>query len=100
MQRVADFEPADIGIDILRDVIDRAFEIDGVGDDVDRAATFHARRNVRVLNVQGNADSDGRAFAKPHEIDMDGKIAHRVEMEVTRNNAVLLALEIDVVNRG
>src|ERR1700675_2866730 len=31
---------------------------------------------------------------------MDREIAHRIEMEVARNHAVLLALEIDVVNRG
>src|SRR5438309_2097467 len=31
---------------------------------------------------------------------MDREIAHRIEMEVARDHAVLLALEIDVVNRG
>ncbi len=49
------------------------------------------------MHVQRNADADGGAFAEPHEIDMNGKIAHRIEMEVARNHAVLLALEIDVV---
>ena len=53
-----------------------------------------------VHDVQGNADADGGAFAEPHEIDMDREVAHRIEMEVARNHAVLLALEIDVVNRG
>ena len=50
--------------------------------------------------MKGNADADGRAFAEPHEIDMDREIANRIEVEVARNHAVLLALEIDVVNRG
>src|SRR5271169_819343 len=31
---------------------------------------------------------------------MDREIAHRIEMEVARNHAVLLALQIDVINRG
>src|SRR5579863_8869693 len=31
---------------------------------------------------------------------MDRKITHRVEMEVARNHAVLLALKVDVVDRG
>src|ERR1700744_6733613 len=31
---------------------------------------------------------------------MQREIAHRIEMEVTRNHAVLLALQIDIVNRG
>ncbi len=100
MQRVADLQAADVGLDILRDVIDRAFQIDGVGNDVDGAAALDAGRGLRVHDVQGNADADGGAFAEPHEIDMDRKITHRIEMEVARNHAVLLALEIDVVNRG
>ena len=50
--------------------------------------------------MQGNADADGGAFAEPHEVDMEREVAHRIEMEVARNHAVLLALEIDVVNRG
>src|SRR5215207_7903707 len=32
MQRVADFQRADIGLDVLRNVVDRAFQIDRVGD--------------------------------------------------------------------
>src|SRR5712671_2698024 len=100
MQRVADFQGADIGLDKLRNVVDRAFQVDGVGDDVDGAAALHAGRGFRVLDVQGNADADGGAFAEPHEIDMDRKIAHRIEMEVARDHAVLFAFQIDVVNRG
>src|ERR1700684_11290 len=100
MQRVADLQPADVGLDILRNVIDRTYEVDGVGDDVDGAAALHAGGGFRVLDVQGHADADGGAFAEPHEVDMERKITHRIEMEVARNHAVLLALEIDVVNRG
>ena len=100
MQRVADLQTADIGVDILRNVIDRAFQVYGVGNDVDGAAALHARRTFRVHDMQGNADPDGGAFAEPHEIDMERKIAHRIELEVARNHAVLVALEIDVVNRG
>ena len=53
-----------------------------------------------VLDVQGNADANGGAFAEPHEVDMDRKITHRIEMEVARNHAMLFAFQIDVVNRG
>ena len=52
------------------------------------------RRALRILDMQGNADADGRPFAEPHEIDMDRKIAHRIEMEVARNHAVLLAFQM------
>ena len=99
MQRVADFQTADIGVDILRNVIDRAFQVDGVGDDVDGAAALHARRAFRVHDVQGNADADGGAFAEPHEIDMDREVAHRIQMEVARDHAMLAAFQIDIVNR-
>src|ERR1700730_18656579 len=100
MQRGADLQAADIGFDILRNVIDRTFEVDGVGDDVDGAAALHAGCGFRALDARGEADTDGGAFAEPHEIHMERKIAHRIEMEVARNHAVLLALDIDVVNRG
>ena len=97
---MADLKTADIGIDILRNIIDRAFQIEGMGDDVDRAAALDAGRRIRPLDVQGNADADSGAFAESHEVDMNRKIAHGIEMEVARNHAVLLALKIDVVDRG
>ena len=100
MQRVADFQRADIGLDVLRNIVDRAFEIDAVGDDVDGAAALDAGRGFAVRDVQGNADADRRAFTEPHEIDMQREVTHRIEVEVARNHAVLLALEVDVVNRG
>src|SRR5262249_12151602 len=54
----------------------------------------------RLDDVQRHADADGGAFAEPHEVDVDRKILHRIEMEVARNHAVLLALEIDVEQCG
>jgi len=50
------------------------------------AAALHARRAFRVHDMQGNADADGGAFAEPHEIDMERKIAHRIELEVARKS--------------
>ena len=100
MQRVADFQRADVGLDELRNVLDRALELDRVGDDVDGAAALHAGRTFRLHDVQGNADADGGAFAEPHEVHVDREILDRIEMEVARNHAVLLAVQIDVENRG
>ena len=48
----------------------------------------------------GNAHADLRAFAQPQEIDMDGKVLHRIELEVARNDAVLGAVDVEVVDRG
>src|SRR3954447_5192749 len=100
MQRMTDFQSADIGLDILWNIVDRTLQIDGVGNDVHRPASLHTRRRFRVLDVQGNADADGCTFAQPHEINMDRKVPHRIQMEVTRDDAVLVALQVDVVNRG
>src|SRR5258705_1748354 len=100
MQRVADFQTADVGVDILRNVIDRTFQVDGVGDDVDGAAALHARRAFRVQDMKGKADADVAAFAERHEIDMKRKIAHWIKLEVAGNHPWLFALEIEVVNRG
>ena len=100
MQRVTDFERADIGLDVLRDALDAAFELDRVGNDVDGAAALHAGRTFRLHHVQGHADADGGAFAEPHEVDMDREVLDRIEVEVARNHAVLLAVEVDIDQRG
>src|SRR5579864_2052134 len=71
-----------------------------MGHDVDRATALHAGRDFGLQNVQRNADANSRAFTEPHEIDMNRKIAHGIEMEVARNHAVLLSLQIDIINRG
>src|SRR5262249_43559883 len=75
-------------------------ELQRMGDDVDGAAALDARSAFRVDHMQRDADADRRAFAEPHEVYMDREVAHGIEMEVARNHAMLLALELDVVNRG
>src|SRR2546430_34970 len=64
------------------------------------AAGLRPGRVCRVHARQGNGDADGGASAEPHEIAMERKIPHRIELDVPRDHAVLVALEIDVVNRG
>jgi len=41
----------------------------------------------------GNIDADGGALAEPHEIHMQRQVAHRVELEVAGNNAMLHAVD-------
>ena len=74
--------------------------VDGVGDDVDGAAALHARRLVGIDRMHRNGDADHRALAEPHEVDMQRVVAHRIELEVARDHAVLLAVELEVVDRG
>src|SRR5262245_48218424 len=41
MLRIVDLEARDVDVDRFRDVLGRANHLDGVGDDIDRAAAFH-----------------------------------------------------------
>src|SRR4030095_4996717 len=68
--------------------------------DVNGAAALDAGRGFAVHDMQGNADADRRAFTEAHEIDMQREVTNGVEVGVARNHAVLLAREIDFVNRG
>ncbi len=69
-----------------------------MGHDADRAAALDARRLLGVADVDRNVDADGRAFAEPHEIHVQRQIAHRIELEVARDDAVLGAVDLDVVD--
>ena len=51
-------------------------------------------------DVDRNIDADRRALAEPHEVDMQRQIADRVELEIARDDAVLHAVDLDVVNGG
>ena len=42
----------------------------------------------------------GRALAEPQEIHVQRQVAHRIELEIARNDAVLGAVDLDVVNGG
>jgi hypothetical protein len=97
---MADLEAGDVDVDRLRDRVGRAHHLDMVGHEVDRAATLHAGRLVGILDVHRDAHPDGRAFAEPQEIDMDRVVAHRVDLEVARDGAVLLAVDLDVADAG
>ena len=78
----------------------RAAHFDRVGHDVDRAAALHAGRLLGADDVDRNRDADERAFAEPHEIDMDRDVPDRIELEVARDHAVLRAVDLEVVKRG
>ncbi len=47
MQRVIDLKAGDVDLDELRNVLDRRLQVDGVRDDVDRAAALDAGRGFR-----------------------------------------------------
>ncbi len=53
-----------------------------------------------IDHVDGMRDADHRALAEPHEIHMQRSVAHRIELEVARDDAMLLAVDLEVVDRG
>src|SRR3984885_7723421 len=100
MLGIVDIELAAVAGDAGRDGVGAAAHLDGVGDDADRAAALHARRLLGVPDVDRNVDADGGALAQPHEIHMQRQVAHRTELEVARDDAMLHAVDLDVMNGG
>ena len=100
MLGIVDLELADVDVDAGRDGVGAAAHLDGVGDDADRAAALHARRLLGVPDMDRNVDADGGALAEPHEIHMQRQVAHRIELEVAGNDAMLHAVDLDVMNGG
>ena len=98
MLGIVDLEPAHIDLDGRWNGIGATAHLDRVGDDADRAAALHARRLVGVQHVDRDVDADRRALAKPHEIHMQRKIAHGIQLEIAGNDAVLHAVNLDVVH--
>ena len=64
--------------------------------DVEHAAALDAGRCVVVVEVHGHVHHDGCILAETQEIDMDDEVAHRFELYVTRNDAFLLAADLDI----
>src|SRR5580704_14026778 len=97
---IVDLELAHINVDAGRNGVGAAAHLDGVGDDADRAAALHAGRLVGIPDMDRNVDADGGALAEPHEVDMQWQVAHRIELEVAGNDAMLHAVDLDIMDGG
>src|SRR5262249_54111300 len=87
-------------VDRFRNGVGGAHDLDGVGNDVDGATAFHARRLLGVHDVNGDAHANLRPFPEPQEIDVDRQILDRIELEIAWNHAMLGAVHIELVDRG
>ena len=47
------------------------------------------------LKTHGNGDGHARAFLQPHEIDMNGPVGYRIDLDIARQNALLLAADFE-----
>ena len=97
---MVDVELGNIDVDRFRDGLDRAHDLDRVGDDVDRAAALHAGRLVGIEHLDRDVDADHRAFRHAQEIHVHRQVLHRIELEVARDHAVLLAVHVEMKQRG
>src|ERR1700688_2070484 len=100
MLGIVDLELADIDVDAGWNGVGAAAHLDGVSDDADRAAAFDAGRLVGIPDMDRNVDADGGALAEPHEVHMQRQVANRIELEVAGNDAMLHAVDLDVMNGG
>src|SRR5439155_6424293 len=89
-----------VDVDLLRNIVSGNLHLDGVSDDVDGAAALDAGRLVGIEHSHWNAHADFCAFAEPQEVHMHRQVAHRIELEVARDHAVLGALHIELVDGG
>jgi hypothetical protein len=98
--RIVDLEFGDVDLDRRRDRFRLALDHHGVSDNVDGAAALDARRLVGVHRMHRDGDADHRALAKPHEVDVQRVVLHRVELKVARDDAMLHAINLKLVDRG
>jgi hypothetical protein len=97
--RMVDVETRNIDLDSGRNGVRPAAHFDAVGDDRHGAAALDARRLIGVAHMDRNVDANSRALAEPHEVHMQRQIAHSVELEIARNDAMLHAIDVNVVHR-
>src|SRR5262249_43768841 len=98
--RIIDLKPADIDLDAVRDRVGEATHFDGMRNDADCAAALDAGRLIGAAHANRNVDPDGGAFAQPHEIHVQRHVAHGIELEIARDDAVLYAVDLNLMDGG
>ena len=68
--------------------------------DVQRAAALDAGGCFLIGEVDRHRDLDDRALAEALEVDMNRKILERIELEIARDDAGLLAVDVEIEHGG
>ena len=98
--RIVEVKAGEIDGDEFRDVVGRNHHVHIVQHHIDRAAALDAGRGIVIAEMDRDRDLELRAGLEAQEIDMHRRIAHDVELVVARNGAFLLAIDVDLENRG
>ena len=89
-----DVETGKIDLEEFRNGFDRAVQIDLVQHDVQHAAALQARAVAMVLEMHRDGDRHARARLEPEEIDMHRAVGHGIDLDMARDDAGLLAVEL------
>src|SRR5690606_17554129 len=95
----ANLKTSEVDRDGLRNAVRRASNLDLVADDVEHATTLQARGGTLVDEANRNHDANVVGCANALKINVDGEILDGIKLDFARQNAALLAVDVDVQNR-
>src|SRR5579883_1310559 len=98
MDAVANIEAGEVHRDLFRDGIGRAGKLDRMANDVQDPAALQAWRRLVIHELNGNLHVNARGPAHAEKVHMDGKIANRIDLDLPRNDPLLLAVDIEQVD--
>ena len=100
MDGIADVEAGKVHLDEFGNGIGRHEQLDRMAHHVQDAAALQAGRGHMIDEVHRHVQRQGGAFADAQEIHVNDEIAHRIELEILRDRADLLAVHLDLDEMG
>ncbi len=95
MNGVADLQPGQVHIEMVGDGVGRAADLDLVAHDIEHAAALQAGRGRLVEEAHRHLDIDQGVLADTQEIDVDGKVAHGIELHAVGDHPHLGAVHVE-----
>ena len=86
-------------MDLVGNIVGRTETFDLVAHDIENAARLQARRGLVITEMNGDLHANPRILAETQEVDMQDGIAHRLELDLARNNPHGLAADIEIDER-
>ena len=96
MHGISDFQPCQINVKTVRNLIRYTHDRNSVAHDIDHTAGFKTRRFRFIQEMNRHLDRDFAVSRIAQEIDMHWHIRDGVVLRVTGQNPVHRAVDIDV----